>query len=175
MTVAEPGIVEQIERIYVERHSAFCRLATSVTGNVETARDAVQEGFAQAIRRHAQYRADGPLEAWLWRIVLRSALDHRRPARPLPLSDAADESMVVWTPELPYPERDPELDAALRGLPPRQRLVVFLRYFADLSHAEIAAFTQMQPGTVSATLHQAKQALAKRLTRLPAAETELQR
>jgi RNA polymerase sigma factor (sigma-70 family) len=69
----------------------------------------------------------------------------------------------LWTPELPHPERDPELDAALRALPARQRLVVFLRYFADLSHAEIATFSGLQLGTVSATLAQAKRTLARRL------------
>jgi DNA-directed RNA polymerase specialized sigma24 family protein len=81
-------------------------------------------------------------------------------ASPRPVDGAG---VSLWTPELPHPERDPELDAALRALPARQRLVVFLRYFADLSHAEIATFSGLQLGTVSATLAQAKRTLARRL------------
>jgi RNA polymerase sigma factor (sigma-70 family) len=100
----------------------------------------------------------------LWRIVLRASLDARRrdSASSLPAAQAS-ELALLGIAELPHPERDPELDAALRALPSRQRLVVFLRYFADLSHAEIAAITAMKPGTVSATLSQAKTTLARRL------------
>jgi hypothetical protein len=58
----------------------------------------------------------------------------------------------AWTPLLPHPERDPGLAEAPAALPDRQRLVVFLRYFADLSHAEIAHAAAIEAGTVSATL-----------------------
>jgi RNA polymerase sigma factor (sigma-70 family) len=51
---------------------------------------------------------------------------------------------------------DPELAAALRALSPRRKLVVFLRYFADLSYAEIAEACGMSEGTVAATLAQAR-------------------
>jgi RNA polymerase sigma-70 factor (ECF subfamily) len=69
----------------------------------------------------------------------------------------------TFDPVLPKPERDPELAEALASLPQRQRQIVFLRYFADLSHAEIAELVGVELGTVSATLAQAKAALAQRL------------
>ncbi len=55
------------------------------------------------------------------------------------------------------PDRD--VRAAVRALPPRRRLVVFLRYFADLSYAEIAEIVGVAEGTVAATLAQAKEEL----------------
>ncbi|MGH2932490.1 MAG: RNA polymerase sigma factor, partial [Gaiellaceae bacterium] len=61
-------------------------------------------------------------------------------------------------------ERDPELAAALRRLPPRKRLVVFLRYFADLSYAEIAEVGGISEGTVAAALSQARAALLEHLS-----------
>ena len=68
-----------------------------------------------------------------------------------------DES---WpTADLPEPERDPELAAAIRSLAPRRRLVVFLHYYADLSYASIAELSGMREGTVAATLAQARAAL----------------
>jgi DNA-directed RNA polymerase specialized sigma24 family protein len=53
------------------------------------------------------------------------------------------------------PEPDSELRARLAALPERQRLVVFLRYFADLEYSEIAAALGIHVGTVSATLYAA--------------------
>ncbi|MGH3026211.1 MAG: RNA polymerase sigma factor, partial [Gaiellaceae bacterium] len=52
-------------------------------------------------------------------------------------------------------ERDPELSEALQALPPRRRLIVFLRYFADLSYAAIAELCEISEGTVAATLSRA--------------------
>ncbi len=99
-----------------------------------------------------QYAGRGSLEGWVWRIVLRTALEQRRPSEELPL-DALDSAFVE-------PERDLALAAALRALPPRRRLVVFLRYFADLPYQTIAEVLGIDAGTVSATLAQAKEALA---------------
>jgi DNA-directed RNA polymerase specialized sigma24 family protein len=110
----------------------------------------------------------------VWRIVLRVAIDARRQGASVSVVlDRAEDTALLWTPELPHPGRDPELDLALRALPARQRLVVFLRYFADLSHAEIATFSGMQLGTVTATLNQAKATLAKRLSQPHPADKEL--
>lgn len=176
MAIDNRTLADQIERIYRERYPAFCRLATAVTGDVETAHDAVQGGFARALARSGDFRGDGSLEGWLWRIVLRKALDLRRRDVPAPLpADAAEETPLWWRPELPHPELDPELDAALRALPTRQRRIVFLRYFADMTHGEIAEVSEVAPGTVSATLTQAKAALARRLTQAKVADKEVHR
>jgi RNA polymerase sigma factor (sigma-70 family) len=67
--------------------------------------------------------------------------------------------------ELVEPDRDPELAEALRTLPPKRRLIVFLRYFADLSYAEIGELCGVNEGTVGATLAQAHAALELELRR----------
>jgi RNA polymerase sigma factor (sigma-70 family) len=58
------------------------------------------------------------------------------------------------------PERDPLLADAIRSLAPRRRLMVFLRYFAGLSYADIAEACDVSEGTVAAALAQARDALA---------------
>jgi RNA polymerase sigma factor (sigma-70 family) len=58
--------------------------------------------------------------------------------------------------------------ARLAALPERQRLVVFLRYFADLGYAEIAQLLGIEVGTVSATLHAAHAALRSQLEEVTA-------
>jgi RNA polymerase sigma-70 factor (ECF subfamily) len=146
---------DDIERVYRERYVGFRNALVTMTGSRDAARDAVQEAFARALRSREQYRG-GSLEAWIFRIALRTALESRRNGRELRLEDAVD-------PELPEPERDPELAAALRALSPRRRLIVFLRYFADLSYAEIATVCGISEGTVAATLAQSRAALLEAL------------
>ncbi len=68
-------------------------------------------------------------------------------------------------------ERDPALALALRSLPPLRKLVVFLRYFADLSYAEIAEVCGVSEGTVGATIAQALAALQEAMKEVPAHES----
>ncbi len=128
-----------------------------MTGSRDSARDAVQEAFARALRDQRSYRGDGPLEAWVWRIALRAGIEARRTREPRVAS--ADGAAAL--------ERgiDPELADALMALPARRRLIVFLRYFADLSYAEIAAALAISPGTVAAALAQAHRDLHDALDR----------
>ncbi len=74
---------------------------------------------------------------------------------------AAWETLI--DPQIVEPEQDPALAAALRELAPRRRLIVFLRYFADLDYASIAEVCQIDIGTVAATLAQARSVLAEAL------------
>jgi RNA polymerase sigma factor (sigma-70 family) len=91
----------------------------------------------------------------VWQIAFRAALGARR-ERELSIDEVLD-------PRLVDPERHPSLDAALASLSPRRRLIVFLRYFADFSYADIAAACDVSEGTVAATLAQAHDALAEAL------------
>jgi RNA polymerase sigma-70 factor (ECF subfamily) len=166
----------EIERIYRDRYVPLCRVAASVTGRAETAREAVQEGFALAFAHRAEFRGEGSLEGWVARIVLRAALDtRRRPAPPPAVLDEAGGGTLLWTPELPHSDRDPVLAAAVGDLPPRQRQIVFLRYFADLTHAQVAEMLRISPNTVSAALHQARTTLARQLEHEDAHAQEVQK
>lgn len=145
-----------IEDVYRRRYAAFCAALTCITRSQEAAAEAVQEGFARALAHRQQFRAEGPIEAWIWRIVLRTALEQQGLPVSLPLDEAFDTATVD-------PIRDPALAAAIRRLPPRRRLFVVLRYVADLSYREIADICAVSEGTVSATLTQARDALAEDL------------
>jgi RNA polymerase sigma-70 factor (ECF subfamily) len=148
--------VAAIERLYRERYVRFRNGVAPVVGSYDAAHDAVQDGFARALRASSQYSGRGSLEGWVWRIVLRAALEQRRPGEEVPVEEV-DSAFVE-------PERDAALTEAVRALPTRRRLVVFLHYFADLSYESIAEALEIEPGTVAATLAQARQALAGILT-----------
>jgi RNA polymerase sigma-70 factor, ECF subfamily len=147
---------EALERLYRKHYVSFRNGVAPVVGSYEDARDVVQEAFARALRSRGDFRGEGSLRAWVWRIALRVALEKRR--------RSPESSFEILDPQLVESERDPELAAALRRLPPRKRLVVFLRYFADLSYAEIAQVAGISEGTVAATLSQARAALMEQLS-----------
>ena len=135
----------ELEALYRRRFDEYVAVARAIAG--EQARDAVQEAFASAVRKRRSFRGRGTLEAWVWRLVVNAARDQARRA----VRRARD------VPPLP-PAADVPADdvrVAVAGLPERQRAAVFLRYYADLDYASIAAVLGVKEGTVAATLNAA--------------------
>jgi len=150
--------VEELESLYRAGLPRFVRAAAAIVGDEGTGRDAVQEAFAQAVRRRASFKGEAPLEAWVWRIVINEALALRRNRAPEPVCDLQSEAISATN---GLPEQDATVRAWVASLPERQRLVVFLRYFADLDYRSIAAALEVEIGTVSATLAAAHAALQR--------------
>jgi RNA polymerase sigma-70 factor, ECF subfamily len=148
--------LDELEALYRSRFEVFVRVAASVTSDSERARDAVQEGFATAVRKRGSFRGEGPLEAWVWRIVLNAARSDVR--RSLPTVDYGEPAAANG-----HPEGDVELRVTLARLPERQRTAVFLRYYADLDYVAIGEALGIRTGTVSATLSAAHAALRSQL------------
>jgi RNA polymerase sigma factor (sigma-70 family) len=144
----------EIEALYRTRFRHFLRVATAIVGDRERAVEAVHDGFADAIRSRRRFRAEGPLEAWVWRAVVNAA---RRARNAVVHPSFADPALVGSNGRV---EREPDaVRQAIAGLPERQRLVLFLRYYADLDYRNIATAMNVRTGTVSATLHAAHAAL----------------
>jgi RNA polymerase sigma-70 factor (ECF subfamily) len=142
-----------IETVYRQRFAGFVRLARAITGDEQAALDAVHDAFVRAVRYRRHLRDHATADGWICRIVINEARRGRRKALPpLPEPD---------TPE-PYADAD-TVRAALAGLPERQRLALFLRYYADLDYAGIAEALSISRGTVSATLHAAHSTLQTQL------------
>lgn len=156
-----------IETVYRRRGADFFRLALARTGDVETARDAVQEGFAHAIRGRRSYRGTGSAEAWIARCVINAAKDvtHHQQA----MADAPTDTDLIPTGGEPYVAVSPSgLDAAViratvGQLPQRQRDALYLRFYLDFDYAAIAETLGIAVGTVSATLHAARASLSRSL------------
>ena len=145
-----------IEDLYRERYVGFRNALTPITGSRDAARDVVQEAFARALRDTRKLRREDALAPWIWRIALNIALRERR---------GADSVEIPEDLTIAEPERDPDLAAAVKTLPPQRRLVVFLRHYAGFTYAEIAEALGLAEGTVAATLAQAHAALLEQLTK----------
>jgi RNA polymerase sigma-70 factor, ECF subfamily len=141
-----------IEGIYRAHLPEFRRAAAAITGDRELACDAVQDAFASAVRGRAAFRCEGSLKGWIWRIVINTTCSQARARRATsPL--AADPS----TSDNGHTDAATErVRSALAQLPERQRLILFLHYYADLDYATIAEAIDITTGTVGATLHTAR-------------------
>jgi RNA polymerase sigma-70 factor (ECF subfamily) len=149
--------VSEIEAVYRESFGRFIHAAAVILGDEALAADAVQEAFASAVKSRKTFRGDVRLEGWIWRIVINAALQQRKQRLPV---DAEPEGWIIAG-----GNGEPAEDLAVRRwvavLSERQRLVVFLRYFADLDYRGIAAALDVEVGTVSATLAAAHSALRR--------------
>jgi RNA polymerase sigma factor (sigma-70 family) len=155
--------LEEIEAVYRRRVHEFRGVAAAILRDRDAACDAVQDAFALAVRRRASFRRDGPLDAWLWRIVVRTASDaaRRRPVERLPATPTTAGNGH-------RPDAYDDVQRAIASLPDRQRLALFLRYYADLEYRTIADVLGVEVGTVSASLSAAHAALRRRLEEVEA-------
>lgn len=160
--LAQAGDVEALCEL-VERHRVVAlRVAYAIVG--DDAEDVVQEAFVKVARSIARFRTDAPFRPWLLTIVANEARNRRRSssrrdalelrvvhreAAGVGLAPAATEEAAMAN------ERRRWLVNAIAGLPDRDREVIALRYFADLSEAETAAALACPIGTVKSRLARA--------------------
>ncbi len=120
-------------RFLDDHREAVYRFLVATVGPDE-ADDCFQETFIKALRAYPRLRDAGNLRGWVLTIARRTAIDaaRGRRRRPQPAPDP-EPPAVDGTPDL----GDPALWEAVRGLPPRQRAAVTLRYVNDLSYADV--------------------------------------
>jgi RNA polymerase sigma-70 factor, ECF subfamily len=150
--------VAELEALYRGSLPRYVRAAAAIVGDEGLGADAVQDAFVRAVRERRAFRGQVPLEAWVWRIVINSAIDARTRNR---RHQHLEQQVLVVPAENGHPETDAAVRAWVAALPERQRLTVFLRYFADLDYRAIAAVLDIEVGTVSATLSAAHAALRR--------------
>jgi RNA polymerase sigma factor (sigma-70 family) len=171
---ARRGDVAAYERL-VERHQAAAfRAAWVVCRSTADAEEAAQDAFVKAFAALGRFRPGAPLRPWLLTIVANEARNRRRSAGRrdhLAVRAAAAE----MTSSAPSAEalaleagEDATLRAALARLEDRDREVLWLRYFADLSEEETAAALGCRRGTVKSRQSRALARLRSELEALDA-------
>jgi len=140
--------------IYGRQRSAMVRLARFLTGSLEVAEELVQEAFVKL--QFAPTVVQDP-EYYLRTIVANLSRGHLRRMR-LERAFRPEVRIVLAAPEID------ETWAALCRLPFRQRAVLALRYYDDLSEAEIARVLGCRIGTVKSSHHRAVAALRRELS-----------
>lgn len=152
----------------VERYSTkVSRLASSLLGDIEDARDAAQESLLKVSERLRQFRGDCQFSTWLHRLVVntcRDLADRQRIRRTeeLAADDGldfdADPSRLALLGDLRR-----ELAAGLSRLTVEQRRVVILRDALDLSYDDIGRVVRIPVGTAKTYVHRGRERLRRRL------------
>jgi RNA polymerase sigma-70 factor (sigma-E family) len=159
VTEAHPGDdPADFDEFYRATWPRLYRTARAVAGDAAAAEDALQGAYARAYVAWRRVRSTRHPEAYVRRIVVNEILGTRRRGwwqreRPYASPDASES---VESPELAVVDRD-AVWSAISTLPPRQRAVIVLRYYEDLSEEEIAGVLGCSRGTVKS---QASAALA---------------
>jgi RNA polymerase sigma-70 factor (ECF subfamily) len=162
----DPGAaLEEIEAVYRANLGRFQRLATAIIGDREAGCEAVQDAFARAVHRRGEFRRAGSLEGWLWSIVVTTSRDAARSAS-TGLSCNGSRREAASTAAGDEGDRA-DVRRVVARLPERQRLVLFLRYYADLDYGTIGDALEISAGTVGATLNQARESLRRALLEVP--------
>lgn len=149
------------ERWYRAEHGRLVASLTVACGDVDLAHDVVSDAFAKAYERWERVRIMDSPTGWVRQVAVNGM---RRRLRRAALERRLLGARPPGTPAgSPSPALEPELWAAVRALPDRQRAVVGLRVVLDLPQSEVARLLGVRPGTVSATLVAARARLARAL------------
>lgn len=159
---------EAVTAIYTAHYRSLVRVAALLLHDVGTAEEVVQDSFVAMHGAWRRLRDPDRALPYLRQAVVnrsRSALRHRSVTErhdpgPVPVAASAEQSALATI------ERETMIEA-MRRLPERQREVLVLRYYTDLSEAEIAGTLGIRPGTVKSHASRGLAALRTSLEQTP--------
>lgn len=140
---------------------ALRRYARALTRNADQADDLVQDCIERALRKRGLFRPTGPMQAWLYRMLLNlyrnSLRQTRRRGDHVPI-----ESLLI-EPSTPAPQPGrialAEMSRAIDQLPPEQREALLLVVLEGVSYEEAATILEIPAGTLMSRLYRARTAL----------------
>lgn len=157
---------DAVESLYAEYWAALVRLGALLLRDQGAAEDVAQDAFVALHRRWGRLREQDKAVAYLRRSVVNGCRSAQRRAvvadrhRPEPRDNAASAEVSALA-----GERRGEVLAALAGIPRRQREVLVLRHWLDLSEAEIATVLRISRGSVKTHSSRGLAALRRTLER----------
>jgi RNA polymerase sigma-70 factor (ECF subfamily) len=141
------------------RHQrALWRLARRYVKNDADASDVVQQAFVRALRGLDGFRGAASVRSWLFRITINAALNHVRDhgrERPDELAEDALTARATGAARLLAAEAHDRLIGAIGTLPAKQRMVLELRVFDELSFREVAELADCTENAAKVNFHYA--------------------
>ncbi len=163
---------DEFNRLYRDHADRIYRFAQRLCGQVDDAKDLVQDTFLNAYRGLRQFRGEAQLSTWLYTIAARACMRMRRkrkgePQRELSLEDFIPTSEGEFRLQIPTDGLTPEealenkqlrrtLNQAIQKLPKNYRLVLVLRDMEGLTAKEVGAVMGLNERAVKSRLHRAR-------------------
>src|SRR6516164_5376591 len=154
---AENGRLAELEQLYRSHSGRLKSIAWHMLGNRQDAEDAVQETFVKAYRALDGFQGQSGIGTWLCRILINLCHDLRR--RRGREADPEEPALAKCAAPGREPSLKVALEAALRRIPPRHRMVFLMFEAEGMRHAEIAQALEIPEGTSKAWLFEAKKEL----------------
>ena len=181
------GDVDRYAELVEKYQDDALRLAFSLLGNSEDAKDVSQDAFVSAYRSLGRFRGGAKFSTWLYRIVVNKCHDvyKRRARQPMVVASVGTPNPEVDPPGLFVDVEDPTADPsdqaanrelsrrlslAIEGLPMKQRTAFVLHHVHGLALEEVATTMGCRVGTIKSHIFRATQQLHARLTPLLAQE-----
>ena len=139
------------------------RLALRYVKSEADAKDVTQRTFVKALGALARWRADASFRTWLYRIAINAALNHLRDRRRDERRRETQPEPTVAPADLDRGRRSAALRAAVAALPPRQRMVLELRIYDDLTFREVAELCGVSENAAKVSFHHAVTRLRERM------------
>jgi RNA polymerase sigma factor (sigma-70 family) len=157
---------DAIRQLYARFGGPIFTVAHSVLRDRALATEAVQMTFLKAWGARDRYDATRPLAPWLYSIARRAAIDLARSER-RHMSTELRDTDATTAPHMMEQAWDAwQVRRAVDQLEPREREIVRLQHFEQLTHEEIATRLAIPVGTVKSRSHRAHQRLARALNHL---------
>ena len=161
------GDAAAFDRIVSLHRLAVYRVARRILGSHEEADEAAQETFLRAYRSLSGFRGECRLRTWLIRITLNVSRTlgaaRERTTGMDQVVDAADDRETADA-AAERAEAAGRVRSAVEALPPRQREVVRLKVFSDMTYDDVATAMGLTAGAVKAHFHQAVSNLRRIMT-----------
>jgi RNA polymerase sigma-70 factor, ECF subfamily len=177
----DPWAIEQLVLRYQKK--AYAIAYQMLGGDEQEAQDRTQDAFLKAFRKIKQFKGNASFYTWLYRIVINTCLDARRHRRrwkeiflPWRLDRQKDEDSLSSYEEFPDPDKNSnplstvrkrqlenDVKKVMNTLSERQRSILQLKIFHEMSISEIAQVMNLAEGTVKTHLFRATQVIQKKL------------
>ena len=167
-----PQQTKDFDTLYRDHVDLVYRYAHRLCGEMESAKDLVQETFLSAYRGFNRFRGDARISTWLYTIASRACIRMRRkrkgqPERELSLDELVPTSDGEFHLQIPVDGLTPEealenkelreaLDQAIQKLPSKYRMTLVLRDMEGLSAKEVGIVMGANERAVKSRLHRAR-------------------
>jgi RNA polymerase sigma-70 factor (ECF subfamily) len=170
------------ERLVSRHKERLYRVAYRMTGNSEDAQDLLQDAVIEAYRAFKHFKRGSYFDKWLYRIMTRTFIDHKRSQKRAKFVSIDDHGNGIgdfdsaFDKEIADHDNNPatlldretldhRLQSGIEKLSPDYRLVLIMADIEEFSYEEIAAFLDCPIGTVRSRLHRARAQIREYLTK----------
>jgi len=155
--------VDDLKWLIAREISHLRRFAIALTRDEILADDLVQDSLERALKKRRQWSQRGSLRSWLFRVLYRIHLDHRRNrwSRLVPASEADLDRHSMESPQQEHHIACRDIGEAIGRLPADQRSAILLIALEGMSYDQAAVVLDIPIGTLRSRLSRARQRLAR--------------